>query len=189
MNKSTKIFDFNELYKDYRQKFLLIAKMYVHDDLVAEDIVTESFINFWEKQETLSIDVSPASYVLGTVKNKCLMYLREQKIKDKVIGEIAKRWDYEQNIAVLEDPEVNRKLFSSEVATIYREVLRSFSERQRSVFLASRHDGLTYIQISEKFDLTPRQVTRDIQKVLAALREALKDYLPLALILTYLNNI
>jgi len=187
MDKTSRLFDFEELYKSYRQKFLLIAKMYVHDDVIAEDIVAESFINFWEKHESISVDVSPAAYVLGTVKNKCLMYLREQKIKDKVIGEIAKRWDYEQNIAVLEDSEVNKKLFSSEVATIYREVLNSFSERQRGVFLASRHDGMTYLQIADKFEITPRQVTRDIQKVLAALRDALQDYLPLAVITALLN--
>lgn len=45
-------------------------------------------------------------------------------------------------------------------------------------------DDLTYKQIAEKYNVTPRKVKREISKVLRSIRDVLKDYLP-ALVVIY----
>ena len=47
----------------------------------------------------------------------------------------------------------------------------------RNVFLASRLEDMAYHQIAEKFNLTVRQVTSEIQRASFLLRTPLKDYL------------
>ena len=37
---------FDGLYADYKPRFIRIARSYVRDDMVAEDIVTDSFLYF-----------------------------------------------------------------------------------------------------------------------------------------------
>lgn len=46
---------FNELYREYKARFVFFAKMYVRDEFVAEDIVVDSLLYYWENKENLSI--------------------------------------------------------------------------------------------------------------------------------------
>lgn len=170
---------FVRLYSEYRQRYITIAKSYVHDEHVAEDIVTDSFIYYWEHRDELEPEKSPQAYILGIVKNKCLMYLRSTRILDKVRRNIYRsaQWEVSQNIAVLEDSELTRRLFTKEVADIFSAQVEALPKITRAVFLSSRDDNLTYTEIAAKYGLSYRQVSREMQRALAFLRIALKDYL------------
>ncbi len=172
---------FQGIYSQYRQRFTLIALSYVHDAAVAEDIVSESFTYFLEKGDGLEIAGPPQAYVLGIVKNKCLEYLRRCRIRQTDHG--FRPWELEQDIAVLENPDFNAQLFRSEVEELFRAGLASLPEITRKVFLASREEGLTYSEIAVRYGLSGRQVKREMHKALSLLRVALRDYLPLALLL------
>lgn len=60
-------------------------------------------------------------------------------------------------------------------------------EVTRKVFLASRIDEKTYGEISEIYGIPVRQVTSHIQFALKALRNSLKDYLPIILAFVMLH--
>ncbi len=47
---------FHGLYTEYFRKSFLFVKSYVHDDLVAEDIVSESLIKLWEELKEVETD-------------------------------------------------------------------------------------------------------------------------------------
>ena len=51
-----------------------IAVSYVRDRMAAEDIVTDSFVAYWENHTTTEIRSVPA-YILTAVKNRCLNWL------------------------------------------------------------------------------------------------------------------
>lgn len=70
---------FDRLYTEYKPRFILIAQSYIRDAMVAEDIVTDSFLYFWEHRQELEITASAPAYILGAVKNGCLAWLRNQK--------------------------------------------------------------------------------------------------------------
>ena len=74
-------------------------------------------------------------------------------------------------------------LFGTELASIFRDFMAKMPELTRNIFMDSRFEGLTYNEIAAKYDVTPRKVKRDIQKVLEKMRVSLKDYLPALLIL------
>ena len=50
-------------------------------------------------------------------------------------------------------------------------------DRSFEVFMASRVDGLTYKEIAEKFSISTRQVTSDIQRALVVFRSVFGDLL------------
>lgn len=175
---------FDCLYSEYKQKYVMIAKSYVHDDHIAQDLVTDSFVYYWENREKLILENTPQAYILGIVKKKCLMYLRDLKIHQKVQQNIYQfaRWEIQQDIAVLEDCELTKQLFSSEVAAIFHSRIMSLPEITRKVYLSNRDENLTYQEIASKFNLSQRQVNREMQRALTSLRVALKDYLPVILV-------
>lgn len=92
------------------------------------------------------------------------------------------------NIRSLEscDPE---RLFASEVREIVKEATSRMPELTRIVFEKSRNEGKTYAEIAKECGISTRQVTSEIQKALAILRRALKDYMPAIMLSFYLNNL
>ena len=48
--------DFNSIYTTYYRKAFLFTKSYVHDEMVAEDIVSDVLIKLWEILKERPID-------------------------------------------------------------------------------------------------------------------------------------
>ena len=63
--------EFGELYKRYKARFESFAVGYVQDRLIAEDVVTDAFIYYWENRSRLDADCNAAAYILTTIRHKC----------------------------------------------------------------------------------------------------------------------
>jgi len=50
MNDADFLKTFNQLYADYRERFIRFAYSYTKDKAVSEDITAESFMSFWENR-------------------------------------------------------------------------------------------------------------------------------------------
>lgn len=181
--------EFGRLFSRYRDKFISIARSYVRDELTAEDIVAESFTNFWDSRGKIVIDTVPEAYIMQMVKNKCLNYLRDKANRMRIQQQMHED-SYKAiitEIGVLGKDETGL-IFRSDVAAIFRKLLATVPESTREIFLASRFESLTYNEIAEKYGVSPRKVKREIQHVLEIMRTSLKDYLPLLLVLYSLLN-
>ena len=179
---------FDDLYAEYQPRFVRIARSYLRNDMAAEDIVTDSFLYFWEHREELQIRTGVPAYILGAVKHGCLEWLRNEKNRQKIRSEIHTTTSgaIQARITALEacDPE---RLFASEISHIVREQINRMPEPMRSIFIASRFEGKTYQEIAEKTGISPRNVKAAIQKALGILRKALEDYLPSGMITLFLS--
>lgn len=170
---------FNEIYTSYYKKSFFFAKSYVHDDLAAEDIASESLIKLWEKLKTEKIDyIEPL--LLTILKNKALDYLKHEEVKRTAFESMAD-WQQQElsiRISTLESCDPN-EIFSDEVESIIRETLKSLSDQTRQTFLLSRFENKSNKEIAEQMGISVKGVEYHISKALKALRITLKDYLPL----------
>ena len=170
---------FNEIYTSYYKKSFFFAKSYVHDDLAAEDIASESLIKLWEKLKTEKIDyIEPL--LLTILKNKALDYLKHEEVK-RTAFESMVDWHQQElsiRISTLESCDPN-EIFSDEVESIIRETLKLIPEQTRQIFLLSRFENKSNKEIAEQMGISIKGVEYHISKALKALRITLKDYLPL----------
>lgn len=170
---------FNEIYTSYYKKSFFFAKSYVHDDLAAEDIASESLIKLWEKLKTEKIDyIEPL--LLTILKNKALDYLKHEEVKRTAFESMAD-WQQQElsiRISTLESCDPN-EIFSDEVESIIRETLKLLPEQTRRIFLLSRFENKSNKEIAEQMGVSIKGVEYHISKALKALRITLKDYLPL----------
>lgn len=67
----TDLNSFNQFFIDYQQRFVHFAYTYVHDKAIAEDLVIEAMMYYWENRKRLSADVNVPAYVLVALKHKC----------------------------------------------------------------------------------------------------------------------
>ncbi len=170
---------FNEIYTSYYKKSFFFAKSYVHDDLAAEDIASDSLIKLWEKLKTEKIDyIEPL--LLTILKNKALDYLKHEEVKRTAFESMAD-WHQQElsiRISTLESCDPN-EIFSDEVESIIRETLKLLPEQTRQIFLLSRFENKSNKEIAEQMGISIKGVEYHISKALKALRITLKDYLPL----------
>ena len=179
--------DFGKLFISHRNSFVAIARSYVRDQAMAEDIVSECFTTFWDKRESIDIQTTPEAYIVRSVKNKCLNHLRDHSrtvsAENSPSPDLAHRINtILTEMSILESGEMDA-IYSSEVQNIFRRFLADIPELTLNIFISSRFEDLTYEEIARKYGVTPRKVKREIQNTLEKLRIELKDYLPLFLLL------
>ena len=63
--------EFGKLFFEFKPRFIALAYRYVRDRETAEDLVSDSFMTFWEMHETLPADINVPAYILTSVKNRC----------------------------------------------------------------------------------------------------------------------
>lgn len=178
--------EFTAFFDEYQQRFVHFATTYLHDEVVAEDLVIESMMYFWENRERLADDINVPAYVLTVLKHKSIDYLRHQKTVQEADKEIRKlqQWDLSFRLTSLQDfnPE---NIFTREIQDIVDRTLESLPDKTREIFRASRIDNKSYKEIAQQYGITVKGVEFHITKSNKALRDALKDYLPLWVLLFY----
>jgi len=176
--------EFGRLFAMWRARFEAIACRYVRSAAVAEDLVSDSFMSFWENRGRIPADANLQAYILIIVRNKCLDWLRAQSLHAKIEQEVyeLRRRVLAADIRSLQafNPE---EIFSEEVAAIVRQSLDRLPELTRDVFIARRFEEMSYKEIAEKYGITVRRVEFELEKAVKQLRVALKDYLPVLLML------
>ena len=70
--------EFGKLFFEFKPRFIALAYRYVRDRETAEDLVSDSFMTFWEMHENLPADTNVPAYILTSVKNRCLNYRNAQ---------------------------------------------------------------------------------------------------------------
>ena len=74
---------FDKIFKNYRHLLIFIARKLLNDQLVAEDIVTEVFIKYWDRRNGFSNETSVKSFLIISVRNACLNHLKQSKRNHK----------------------------------------------------------------------------------------------------------
>lgn len=167
-----------------RQKYVNFAARFVRDRNAVEDLINDSFVAFWENRETLAADAVCEAYFYTIVKNRCLNYLRDRQTHSRIENRIhdTKARLRQYDLTALENYDPNL-VFVSEIRVILRRQLETMPELTRCIFQDSRFENMTYEQIADKYRISIWKVAREIQTALNILRPALKDYLPLLLLL------
>jgi RNA polymerase sigma-70 factor, ECF subfamily len=167
---------FEMLFRTYYQPLCNYAYTFVQDHDNAEEIVQSTFLQVWEKREVLEIRTGVKPYLYAMVRNACLNVIKHEKVKQQHAAmELATG---ERSVE-----SVSRTVMASELeARIYR-AMEALPEQCRLVFKLSRFEELKYTEIAEQLGISIKTVENHMGKALRIMREQLKDYLPILIIL------
>jgi RNA polymerase sigma-70 factor (ECF subfamily) len=168
---------FSDLYTQYYKNAFLFVKSYVRDSMAAEDIVSDSLIDFWQAMKREQVEF-PLALLLTILRNRTLNYLKHQDVKQEAMRSISSEIvrDLGFRIATLEacDPQ---EVFSTEIIEIVEKTLQTLPERTRRIFEMSRYEHLSVKEIAEKLSTSPKNVEYHITRSLKILRIELREYL------------
>ncbi len=164
------------LFRTYYQPLCNYAYTFVQDRDEAEEIVQSTFLNVWEKRENLAIHTGVKPYLYAMVRNACLNVLKHEKIKQRHAA-------LEMAVAERSVESVARTVIASELETKIYQAMDKLPEQCRLIFKLSRFEELKYTEIAEQLEISIKTVENQMGKALRIMREQLKDYLPVLIIL------
>jgi RNA polymerase sigma-70 factor (ECF subfamily) len=160
------------LFKLYYSRLCTYARTFVRIPELAEEIVQETFINFWEKRNEIEIDSSFKSYIFRSVHNNCINNLKKSEVlrrqSEKMAGEIL----YHNEVAMRNfSPEIIDRLVGEETERKLNMALDELPPEARKIFIMSRFDQLSYAEIAASLDISVNTVKTQMKRTLARLRE------------------
>lgn len=162
---------FESLYNDYFVYLCACANSYIFNPVEAQDVVNEVFMRVWYKRGTLSFPIH--SYLLRSVQNGCLNYLRSLHSRERVIDE------YRETLLEFQEEYCHTEctpLQEMEQADLERQVqavIASLPDKCRTVFEQYLYSALTPQEIAEKNNISINTVRVHIKNALDKMRESL----------------
>lgn len=164
---------FEILFHRYYGYLCLFAQKIIHDEVAAEEIVQDFFVNFWEKREQLKIETSVKNYLFRAVKNSCINYLQHNRIKLR----------HMENVLLKVENSISDDESYSEIDLLKKieESINSLPEKRREIFRLSRQEGLKYHEIAKKLNVSIKTVETHMSLAIKSLRDKLKNYISIFL--------
>jgi RNA polymerase sigma-70 factor, ECF subfamily len=153
---------FESFYKRFRPGLVHFATGIVNNSDDAEEIVQDMFLAIWNKQDQLVIDETLKNYMFTGVKNRCLNHIKKAKLPYA---------DMPDDFAVASmDANVMDKLQARETEGKIQLLIEMLPNKCRQVFIFSRVHELSYKEIANMMDISPKTVENQIGLALKFLK-------------------
>lgn len=151
------------LFDSYYNMMCNKALSYVKNSNRAEDIVQDVFLNVWKKRTEINIHSTFKGYLLKSVTNRALNYIRDKKTPTAELTD--QIMDHSLSI--------EEEIYYSETEQMILEYIDKLPPRCRQIFIMNRIDQMKYKEISKELGISIKTVEHHIAKALHFMREKL----------------
>lgn len=174
---------YEELYKQTFSRLLGYCRLFVHNQAQANDMVQECFVKLWEKRNTIKPNHSVESLLFVMLRNKCLNYLRDQKIRR-----------IDKNINLIEESELQHlyqldfigkeeiKLEESLIEAI-RLSVEKLPEKRKVVFVKTKIEGRKNKEVAEELGISVKAVEKHLHQAREQIQQEMILKFPLLSVL------
>lgn len=163
---------FGMLFKRYYSPLCNHAARLVYSKQIAEDIVSDIFLNFWKKKLYETVSSTFRAYLYTAVRNSAYNHLKGE-FNEKLLV----RGETETAAGYMEDSDPQKILLLNELAGKIERAIGHFSPQCQKVFLLSRYEGKKNREIAMELQIRLKTVEAHMMKALAILKKTLSDYM------------
>lgn len=157
--------EFKELFDRYFDPIRRYLYYRSGDTELSTDLAQDTFMKVWEKGKALDPDRdSPLLYRIAG--GLFISHYRRVRLSRQIFSELEIRH-------IEESPE--GEILYSELEKKYKLVLASLPEKQRTVFMMSRMEDLTYAEIALRLSISVKAVEKRMSAALSQLRKEIKS--------------
>ncbi|WP_339712591.1 RNA polymerase sigma-70 factor [uncultured Kriegella sp.] len=164
----------------YNRRLFGYAMTLTNNHAQAEDILQNVFLRTWEQRKKLHIKSSLQNYLFKSVYNEFINQYK--KNRSTMVLEQKYFEGLERAVTLQEDSPVEKV-----VARITKEI-QNLPPKCKEVFLLSRKEGLTNLEISEHLDVSIKTVEAQLTKAFGVLRKNMGKSYHTMLILLFSSN-
>jgi RNA polymerase sigma-70 factor (ECF subfamily) len=155
---------FAELYRAYSDKLYRSLLRLVKSEPMAEELLQDIFVQFWEKRESIDIQSGLQAYLLRIGENKVYDFYRKLKRDQKLLA-VVKAAASENYI------QIGENLLSEENTELLRRAIETLPPQRRQVFEYCKLQGRSYQETSELLGISSSTINDHIVKATKAIRK------------------
>ncbi len=152
------------LYEKYYSSLCYFSSKFVKNTEIAEEVVSDVFLNIWMKRGRIEIRTSLKIYLYTSVRNRSLNYLKQIKIDFEDL-ETADKENKSSELGadrIINYEELNDKI---------NHLLKQLPEKREIVFRLNRVNGLSYKEISEILSISINTVQNQMVRAVKFLSD------------------
>lgn len=151
---------FAEFINKNKEQVFRVAMGFVHDKSLADDIVQEVFIKFWEKREEFELKAKLSTYLYRVTTNMCLNSIRKSKFST-VFSSIKSKSDETENSQTYEaslndenQQTIDDNFKQEHIKIALKRATNSLAKNQKTAFILSKYQDFSYKEIAEIMELS-----------------------------------
>lgn len=157
---------FEVLFRAHHPGMCAFARRMVGSADIAEDLVQEVFLYVWRHRDSVQMRTTARVYLYSALRHGALRYFRHERVVQRHMPETLSLFDRSPRQA-------DANMLSAETLGLIRAAIGRLPERCRLVYTLHREQGLTYAEIAEVMQTSPKTVDVQMGRALKALRRAL----------------
>ncbi|NGY37515.1 RNA polymerase sigma-70 factor [Flavobacterium sp. XN-5] len=155
------------LMNTYHHKLCVYANSLIRNIYAAEDIVQNVFVKVWEQRTRLKQSHSIQSFLYKLVYNEFI----DQYRKNQSLFTLEKTFFEALNTAAQE----NNAEDMERIVTVLNKEIKNLPPKCKEVFILSKQEGLTNVEIAEHLNVSIKTVEAQITKAFTLLRLTLQE--------------
>lgn len=154
---------FTSLYHKYCNKVYKFCSLYFTNTSSAEEVVQEVFIKLWDIRSYVNENENLEGLLFIITRNMVFDNTRknfnESFYQISILSAYDKAYDIEE------------ELHAKDLKVYIDRLVNELTPRQKEIFCMSRYEHLSYKEIAEKLNITPKTVERHINDALKYLKK------------------
>ncbi len=173
---------FEELVLRYQGRVVTIIEHLVGHRQLAEDLAQDAFLRVYRARKTYVPGAKFSTWLFTIVNNVATNALRSRFRRREVslhcrLSDSTGSYALSGAVQAPSGLMPTRQADKAELREVVRAALESLSERQRLAVLLCKFEGMSYDEIAEAMDLTPKAVKSLLARARVNLKEVLEPYL------------
>lgn len=167
---------FDAIYDIYCHKLHHFVFMYLKQEEDAEEIVQEVFLKIWDSRAKIDVYTSFESFLFTIAYNETISLLRKRVSERKSKDYLKSLQQIDTADQIIDEIQYNDLKHRIET------LLNQLTPRQREIYLLSRKEGLTHIEIAQKLHISENTVNNHLVKSLKFLKNHIESSLTINLL-------
>lgn len=157
---------FETLYQHTRERLFAYALYIIQDEIAAQDLVQDLFIELWERRLFANIETALIAYLTRAVRNRSYEYLKKEITKKK----LKTQFEAIESDRFLETSRLENEELGKEISA----AIAKLPPMPAKVFQLHYIEKLSHAEIAERLNISRSTISNHMDRALKLLRAELK---------------
>lgn len=154
-------------------RFYRLAFYYMRSDSLSEEVVSDVFMKIWNNRRKLAEIEHLGFYFFKAIKNQAFTYLKRESRMQLEEADSLKSFR-------LEYAEPENLLIAKELAHAVEHAVTALPGKCQMIFRLVREDGMSYKDVADLMDISPKTVENQMTIAIKKLRSAVDEFYSLS---------
>ena len=158
---------FKTLYYVYLKRLRYFVLKLTKSEYITDEILQEVFIKIWTNRESLDAEKSFSGFIFRITRNLVINHWKKEALRE------ANQKDFYRGVTMSQNQTENL-MATNEYLELATKIINDLPPQKKSIFLLSRHDEKSHLEIAEHLGISTKTVRNHLWKALELVKTRLR---------------